>query len=110
MICLIFVSTCLYSNSVTAQVTPVIPDIALDIPNSTDGTFFFTFPTGKTMMLTEDAIVALHPQIEAQRLQSSTFHWEYTEDITIVIFAQSILNDPNFTPINSPYDKIKISD
>lgn len=108
--CLLVIAAFFYSNSAKAQTNPIPLNIATLEQNDTKGTFFFTFPTDKTLIMTEDNIVALYAQIESHRLPTSTFHWEYTEEITIVIFAQTIINNPNFTPLNSPYDKIKIAD
>lgn len=75
---------------------------------STKGTFQFESPSGKTLFWRMDFIEDLYPEIESRREQSEPVYWHYNNDMTIVIFSREYISDPYFTPLESPYNGVKI--
>lgn len=91
-----------FSQSVNAEAASHI-----HTPN-TEGTFQFDSPSGTILFWRMDFIEDLYPEIEARRQQSVPVYWEYNNDMTIIIFSRDYINDPFFTPLESPYKGVKI--
>lgn len=68
------------------------------------GTFHFVSPTENMHVWPVSFIEELYPEIEAKRLESDVYYWEYSNDMTIVIYSRHYVNSDEFIPLPSPYN------
>lgn len=77
---------------------------------STEGTFQFHSPSGKTLFWRTDFIEDLYPEIENRREDEDPVYWEYNEDMTIIIYSKEHILSSDFVPVESPYKGISLKE
>ncbi|MCR9173657.1 MAG: hypothetical protein NXI10_14240 [bacterium] len=51
-------------------------------------------------------IESLYADIERFRQDDEHYRWEFTNDMTIVIYSRSYVESAEFIPNNSPYNQV----
>lgn len=84
--------------------TPIATEIA-DFSHIA-GTFHFESPTDKMFFWSTAYIESLYADIEKYRLEYEHYRWEFTNDMTIVIYSREYIESNEFIPNNSPYNQV----
>ena len=82
--------------------------IATEISNYSHvaGTFHFESPTDNMFFWSTAYIESLYADIEGLRQDNEHYRWEFTNDMTIVIYSRAYVQSSEFIPNNSPYNKV----
>lgn len=95
-----FLFSATYSNAQTENYS----DETISV---TDGTFQFESPTNTPFYWPDSFIESLYNEIESRREDYFPVEWEYSSNMTIIIYSREYINSAEFSPNDSPYKGIK---
>lgn len=93
------------SVSALAQTQPPVATEIADYSHVA-GTFHFESPTDNMFFWSTAYIESLYADIEHFRQDNEHYRWEFTNDMTIVIYSRAYVESAEFIPNNSPYNKV----